>query len=321
MRSIQILSIILFLTTGSKSLSLNDVSGPSSHPAGQDLTLDCDFSYQEAESDQLVLTWYFNDSPIPIYQWVPALDLGPQVIHEMFKESLDLTYLSHDDKLKKHSSLRITNPDRRFSGNYKCRVSTFLEEVSEQKEINIYIPPTDVSLTREGANISCQVESVFPLPSVLLVWTSQSIVFSSDKIEVVSNLHDPSLFDVSVAATIEEADIAPQDMMTCEVNIVNTDFVKRVEKPILDDLESELKTNLEVDLVASLCESADCYSAVEDEDEPVQYEAVENTLEVGAAVESLSEESVSYLDSSSSSNGFNRLAAGMLLALGFHWLL
>jgi len=320
MRSIQILSIILFLATGSKSLSLNDVSGPSSHPAGQDLTLDCDFSYQEAESDQLVLTWYFNDSPIPIYQWVPALDLGPQVIHEMFKESLDLTYLSHDDKLKKHSSLRITNPDRRFSGNYKCRVSTFLEEVSEQKEINIYIPPTDVSLTREGANISCQVQSVFPLPSVLLVWTSQSIVFSSDKIEVVSNLHDPSLFDVSVAATIEEADIAPQDMMTCEVNIVNTDFVKRVEKLIFEDLESELKTK-KVDLVATLCESADCYSAIEDEDEPVHYEAVENTLEVGAAVETLSEESVSYLDSSSSSNGFNRLAAGMLLALGFHWLL
>ena len=78
------------------------------------LTLSCDYSYEESESSQLVLTWYFNESPIPIYQWVPSLDMGPQVIHEMFKDNLDLTHEADQDKFKKHSALRIINPDLRF---------------------------------------------------------------------------------------------------------------------------------------------------------------------------------------------------------------
>jgi hypothetical protein len=123
---------------GMHCLSLDSVSIPPAHPEGQDLTLSCDYSYNLPESDQLVLTWYHNGSPIPIYQWVPALDMGPQVIHDLFKDHLDLTYNANDDKFKKHSALRIINPDQRFSGNYKCRVSTFLEEVSQYKDVFIY---------------------------------------------------------------------------------------------------------------------------------------------------------------------------------------
>ena len=124
--------------SGSFSISLDSLSAPSSHPAGSLLILSCDYSYLEPESDQLVLTWYFNGSPIPIYQWVPALYLGPQVIHQMFKDNLDLKYQASTDKLKKHSALRIINPDHRFSGNYKCRVSTFREEVSAQQDVLVY---------------------------------------------------------------------------------------------------------------------------------------------------------------------------------------
>ena len=90
---------------GVHCLSLDGVSIPPSHPGGQDLTLSCDYSYTLSESDQIVLHWYHNGSPIPIYQWVPALDMGPQVIHELFKDNLDLTYEAHDDKFKKHSTL------------------------------------------------------------------------------------------------------------------------------------------------------------------------------------------------------------------------
>ena len=56
----------------------------------------------------------------------------------MFKDNLDLKYQASTDKLKKHSALRIINPDHRFSGNYKCRVSTFREEVSAQQDVLVY---------------------------------------------------------------------------------------------------------------------------------------------------------------------------------------
>ena len=120
------------------SLSVAEVSAPSPHQAGEPLTLSCDYSYEESESSQLVLTWYFNESPIPIYQWVPSLDKGPQVIHEMFKDNLDLTHKADQDKFKKHSALHIINPDQRFAGKYKCRVSTFTKEVTHSKDVAIF---------------------------------------------------------------------------------------------------------------------------------------------------------------------------------------
>ena len=64
---------------------------PAAKKAGQELILDCDFDFEESEAAQLDLKWYFNGSPVPIYQWVPSLDMGPQVIDRMFKT----TWTSH----------------------------------------------------------------------------------------------------------------------------------------------------------------------------------------------------------------------------------
>merc|ERR1711936_1568739 len=153
-----IVTIVLCTIIGSQSLSFNgvsspssstsgEVSSPSSHPAGEDLILDCDYSYLESESDQLVVTWYYNNSPIPIYQWVPGLSIGPQVINPKFKYYLDLTYQADSDHLKKHRALHITKPDQTFAGNYKCRVSTFLEEVTGNMDVIVYVSPSSLSMS------------------------------------------------------------------------------------------------------------------------------------------------------------------------------
>ena len=46
--------------------------------------------------------------------------------------------------------------------------------------------------------------------------------------ELTANPLKSKLFDASVAATIEEADFAPHDMVTCEVMIDGTDYNKIV---------------------------------------------------------------------------------------------
>ena len=158
------------------SLSLEGVSAPSSHPAGEDLTLSCDYSYQRAESEQLVLTWYFNGSPIPIYQWVPSLEQGPQVIHQMFKDSLDLTYeTAEEDKFKKHSALRIVNPDQRFAGNYKCRLSTFLQEVSHSKDVSIFGKPAGLYSGDEYSYSSSIQHQPCLQPGTYQLWGTQCL--------------------------------------------------------------------------------------------------------------------------------------------------
>ena len=117
---------------------ITDLKGPKVIETGSELLLDCDFDYLEEEESQLDLKWYFNRSPIPVYQWVPSMNKGPQVIGDLFKNSLDLEYEAHNDTFKKHRALRIINTDHRFSGTYQCKVSSFVDEDFMQKEILVY---------------------------------------------------------------------------------------------------------------------------------------------------------------------------------------
>jgi len=310
---LEYLCYLVCLSSGVTSLSLEGVSAPSSHPAGEDLTLSCDYSYEGAESDQLVLTWYFNGSPIPIYQWVPSLEQGPQVIHQMFKDSLDLTYeTAEEDKFKKHSALRIVNPDQRFAGNYKCRLSTFLQEVSHSKDVSIFVPPTSISLAYSQGLITCGVHSVSPQPSIVLTWTSNSTVYSSNAIVLTPN---EDLLDASVTVTVDEEDVVAHDMMTCDVMIAGTDYHKRLEKPILEITDT---ASTPVELVDDLCDSADCYLPARDNDNddinPVDYEALEKTVDSGSDVEMFSEPAAIFIESSSNALPFLSLVLAWLLA-------
>ena len=63
---------------------------------------------------------------------------GPQVIGELFKHKLDLDYVAHNDSYKKHRALRVAKSDHRFSGTYQCKVSSFVDEDFQQKEVLVY---------------------------------------------------------------------------------------------------------------------------------------------------------------------------------------
>ena len=122
-----------------RSVVIKNISAPAVIESGSDLVLDCDYDYQEAEANQLDLKWYFNGSPTPIYQWVPAMNVGPQVVDKKFKDKVDLTYnIEESDQFKKHRALRIVNPDQNYSGAYKCKISSFLDEDFGQKDVLVY---------------------------------------------------------------------------------------------------------------------------------------------------------------------------------------
>lgn len=45
---------------------------------GSHVILDCDYSWEEAKDDGLVVKWYFNKEKIPVYQWIATQK--PQVL-------------------------------------------------------------------------------------------------------------------------------------------------------------------------------------------------------------------------------------------------
>jgi len=296
------ISLIIFSSfcTVAQAVSSVSISTPGSLEAGQDLTLDCDFEFEGAEATQLDLKWYFNGSPVPIYQWVPALDLGPQVIDPMFKDNLDLKYEAHGDNMKKHKALHIINPDQRFSGNYKCRVSSFVDEASAENEVIVYVPPSQVLITplqKESAelqNITCEVLGIFPQPLVSLVWTENNTMLSSDDMAVTHNKANTGLFDVSIAAIIDEYDVTKEDMITCEITIPGTDFNILIETKMFEETEKE-DPDLELEIFSGSASGSEdddlCESSGDDEcGHPSDYEIVDENFDKISVESGLQEE-------------------------------
>jgi len=221
-------------------VAISHVTAPSVVLCGEELTIDCDFEYQKDEQDQLDLKWYFNSSPFPIYQWVPSMHKGPQVIGELFKHSLDLLYSAHNDTFKKHRALHIPSPDHRFSGTYMCKVSSFVDEDFQQKEILVIAPPRQtqlrpaVSASDENMlNVSCIVSGVFPTPTVVMSWTVNSTTTILEDIHTVVKVRHNGLLDVSVSSLVEKEHIEQEGVIGCEVTIPKSEFYVREELELL----------------------------------------------------------------------------------------
>ncbi|GLH10515.1 Uncharacterized protein GBIM_15461 [Gryllus bimaculatus] len=100
--------------------------------------LDCVYSLKPDEVDTergLVVKWYFNNGPSPVYQWIPGMkpqDLG------VLRGRLNVLHRVTDNVATMHRALYILNPTTDLSGEYKCHVSTFEDEDFMTKKMVVY---------------------------------------------------------------------------------------------------------------------------------------------------------------------------------------
>jgi len=231
-------SVILFLKQGAyHSVHIERIAGPEVVQSGEELMLDCNFSYLDEEESQLDLKWYFNGSPIPVYQWVPSMKKGPQVIGELFKHKLDLDYVAHNDTYKKHRALRVVKSDHRFSGTYQCKVSSFVDEDFQQKEVLVFNPPEKIVISpervsskdEEHLNISCAVTGVYPVPIIDLSWSNNASSHNMERLDTLVKTSTTGLLDVTVSSRVSRDVFSPDVVIACDVTLPNTDFYVREE--------------------------------------------------------------------------------------------
>jgi len=231
------IALILLVKQGINSVHIVQIDGPEVLKAGAELRLDCDYDYMAEEEPQLDLKWYFNKSPIPVYQWVPSMKKGPQVIGEMFKQSLDLDYVAHNDTYKRHRALRVAEADHRFSGTYQCKVSSFLDEDFQQKEVLVYTPPSSIRILPAGPaeadssylNVSCAVTGVHPSPLIDLSWTNNASSEHMERMDTVVRTQPSGLLDVTVSSVLPREVFTADLVIACEVTIPNTPHYTREE--------------------------------------------------------------------------------------------
>lgn len=101
------------------------------------LTLDCLYVY-DANDVKLVVRWFHNDSPEPIYQWIP--EAGIRYVGELIKPYFDLDYKVSSDRYAKFRAIRLVG--RRLpvtlSGNFSCVISSIANQDSRQGQMVVY---------------------------------------------------------------------------------------------------------------------------------------------------------------------------------------
>jgi hypothetical protein len=96
---------------------------------------DDDYASNEKNPGALVVKWFFNNDPAPVYQWIHSKK--PQGLG-VLNGKLNLEYRVSNDNATMYRALQIINPTTELSGEYKCTVSTFNEERSQTRKMIIY---------------------------------------------------------------------------------------------------------------------------------------------------------------------------------------
>lgn len=114
------------------------------------LLLDCDYTYDPGDI-KLVVRWFFNDAPEPIYQWIPSSDT--RYVGALLRPYFDLDYRLGEDRFTKYRAIRLVS--RRedtqlqeqnyqlplpvtLAGKYACLISSINSQDSKHGQLVVF---------------------------------------------------------------------------------------------------------------------------------------------------------------------------------------
>lgn len=138
---ISLLQLMLYVLTwaGAISVRIDRLSVPSSVENGtaDSVILDCIYSYSH-EDQQLVVKWFFNQDPKPIYQWIPDLKKRSYSSKSGFDGHINRSYVATHDPLTRYRALNILRPTTEMSGTYSCSVTSLQGQDTRAADMIVY---------------------------------------------------------------------------------------------------------------------------------------------------------------------------------------
>ncbi|CAB3361601.1 Hypothetical predicted protein [Cloeon dipterum] len=170
--------VLIIVLPVSLCVKITQLKVPRIVQNGTDATLDCEFQVEPHESRhlELVIKWFFEGHPEPVYQWIPAhgrpQDLGP------LKGRLDLGYGTKNERSS--AGMRIVGATTELTGDYKCSISTYDGEDFMVKRMIVFAPESSMYLqysrpSEDTFNVSCVAEGVFPEPRMSLFYARPNV--------------------------------------------------------------------------------------------------------------------------------------------------
>ncbi|XP_075591308.1 uncharacterized protein LOC124491470 [Dermatophagoides farinae] len=214
------------------------------------LTLDCSYSYDSGDV-KLVIRWFHNDSPEPIYQWIPESNI--RYVGQLIRPYFDMNFTINDDQYSKYRALRLNIISLRqeqsmivvplsLSGNYSCVISSIANQDSRQSQMIIYVPPSlfqfhFVESSADQFALECLVQDVYPEPRMIFIQQKNYSELSSPSSinvttinncqnEIVNHHHHHCLYSAWFRRPIDTILMAGT-IYECRIQLYGTLYVRK----------------------------------------------------------------------------------------------
>jgi len=242
---LRVLIFCLLGVTKCLSLEITRLSIPKFVPNGSEesVLLDCEYTYSLREVKKLVVKWFHEDDPNPVYQWIPELDSKQH--SEKFRVNEDYEVPSGNEYTRSRA-LNIQRPTTELSGRYSCQVQSLEGSDSAEDSMIVYALPSSVNLNytiSDGTvRVTCEVEGVYPLPEMSLFQIEPGEVDETpiEDVELDYELEDGA-YDIELSTDIEAEDLESEGLrfFGCSVILNGTEYEKEVKVPYFPDPVAE----------------------------------------------------------------------------------
>lgn len=217
------------------------------------VTLDCLYSYDPGDV-KLVVRWFHNDSPEPIYQWIPEPDI--RYVGQLIKPYFDMDFQVNNDRYSKYRALRLNSSTLpvTLSGNYSCVISSIANQDSRQGSMILYgkskcvcvcvlsfgsnrliaVPPKRfefrfIETSHDQVALQCIAEGVYPKPRLsfsIRHQTNHSNYQQFPKVKVNVVASDRVLYSASFRHPIQSV-LSAGTVYTCQLDLPGTTYIRK----------------------------------------------------------------------------------------------
>ncbi|XP_054711648.1 uncharacterized protein LOC129221219 [Uloborus diversus] len=237
--------IFLVILQECLSLEITRLTVPSFVQNGSEesVLLDCEYTYNLKEDKKLVVKWFHEDDPNPVYQWIPEFDA--KLHSEKFRVNEDYLVPAGNEYTRSRA-LNIQRPTTELSGKYSCQVQSLEGSDTREDHMVVYALPSSVNLNytiHSGiVRVACEVDDVFPLPEMSLFKVEPGEVDPTpiDEEELDYELEDGA-YNVELSTNITERELASDGLtfFGCSVVLNGTKYEKTIQVPYFPDPVAE----------------------------------------------------------------------------------
>ncbi|XP_064469308.1 uncharacterized protein LOC135383967 [Ornithodoros turicata] len=224
--------LVFFLVWGVTCVQIVRLSVPTWVENGTEdsVLLDCEYVYTESDDSQLVVRWFLDDDPKPIYQWIP--ELKTRHVSSRLEGRLNADYTVTANHFTKFRALNLLRPTTDLSGRYSCHVTSHSSQDQKSQQMTVYARPKHFlfNFTRYGSttNFTCEATGTFPMAELSLYRVDEdgaSRQVALPMTQQVSSRPDGTSV-TRVVSPVQDSDFvrSGRHLFVCLLHIPGTDF-------------------------------------------------------------------------------------------------